>query len=50
MNYHRPITALLLMLPGLSWAPPQVGEPSIHPLLAAGGVVAVAIKFVKRKK
>jgi hypothetical protein len=51
MNYHRIITAILLMLPGLSWGPPvEVAEPSILPLLAAGGVVAVAVKFMRRNK
>ena len=52
MNYEKLITALLLLLPGLSWGQPlpDVPEPGILPLLAAGGIVAVAVKFLKRKK
>jgi len=55
MNPYKLITVFLLTLPGLSWGPPvlpppSVPEPSILPLLAAGGIVAVAIKFMKRKK
>jgi hypothetical protein len=51
MKYEKLITALLLLLPGLSWGPVgQVNEPSILPLLAAGGIVAVAVKFMRRKK
>ena len=50
MNVEKLLTALLLLLPGLSWAPPAVSEPSMLPLLAAGGVVAIAVKFMKRKR
>ena len=50
MRIDKLITALLLMLPGLSWGPAVVPEPSILPLVAAGGVVAVAVKFMRRKK
>ena len=49
MKLQKLITALLLLLPGLSWGV-DVPEPSILPLLAAGGVVAVAVKFMRRKK
>ena len=28
----------------------QIPEPGILPLLAAGGIVAVAVKFMRRKK
>jgi len=51
MKAEKLITALLLMLPGLSWGPTiPVPEPSILPLLAAGGIVMVAAKFMRRKK
>jgi hypothetical protein len=50
MNVEKLLTALLLLLPGLSWAPPALSEPSMLPLLAAGGVVAIAVKFMKRKR
>ena len=53
MNAQKLLTALMLMLPGLSWGtpPPVVApEPGILPLLAAGGIVAVAVKFMRRKK
>lgn len=53
MKSYNVITALILMLPGLSWGPgepDQIPEPGILPLLAAGGIVALAIKFMKRKK
>jgi hypothetical protein len=50
MKYEKLITALLLLLPAAAWAPVAVPEPSILPLLAAGGIVAVAVKFMKRKK
>jgi hypothetical protein len=52
MNVEKLLTTLLLLLPGLSWGVPpgSVPEPGILPLLAAGGIVAVAVKFMKRKK
>jgi hypothetical protein len=52
MPFTKLITALMLMLPGLSWAgaPFTVPEPEVLALLAIGGVAAVAIKFIKRKK
>ena len=53
MKTEKLITVLLLILPATSWAqtqPPAIPEPSILPLLAAGGVVAVAVKFMRRKK
>jgi hypothetical protein len=50
MKTEKLFTALLLMLPGLSWAPVVVPEPDVLPLLAAGGVIAVAVKLVRRKK
>ena len=52
MNAEKLLTTLLLLLPGLSWGPPPIieaPEPGILPLLAAGGVVAIAVKFIKRK-
>ena len=53
MPFSKLITALMLMLPGLSWAgepPVLVPEPEVLALLAIGGVAAVAIKFMNRKK
>ena len=50
MKSQKLITALMLMLPAAAWAPVAVPEPSILPLLAVGGVIAVAINFMKRKK
>ena len=51
MPFSKLITALMLMLPGLSWAgEPTVPEPEVLALLAIGGVAAVAIKFMNRKK
>ena len=53
MQFSKQITALMLMLPGLSWAgvpPVPVPEPEVLALLAIGGAAAVAIKFMKRKK
>ena len=53
MKSQKLITALLLMLPAAAWAaPPPVHapEPGILPLLAAGGIVMVAVKFMRRKK
>ena len=49
MKSQKLITVLLLMLPAAAWAE-VVPEPEILPLLAVGGVVAVAVKFMKRKK
>ena len=52
MKSQKLITALFLMLPAAVWAQPapQIPEPGILPLLAAAGVVAVAAKFMRRKK
>ena len=52
MNPHKLITAFLLMLPGLSWGVPPVAvpEPGTLPLLAAGGMVAGAVQYMRRKK
>ena len=51
MNMQRLLTVLILMLPALSWGTEAtVPEPGVLPLLAAGGVVAIAVKFMKRKK
>jgi hypothetical protein len=50
MKSQKLVTALLLMLPAAVWADQTVPEPGILPLLAAGGVVAVAVKFMRRKK
>jgi uncharacterized membrane protein len=54
MKSQKLITALMLMIPGLSWGgeppPVQVPEPEVLALLAVGGVAAAAIKFMKRKK
>ena len=50
MKIEKLITALLLMLPGLSWGQVAVPEPSMLPLLATAGVAAVAVKYMKRKK
>ena len=49
MKSSKLITAFLLMLPAAAWAV-QVPEPGILPLLAIGGVVAVAVTLVKRRK
>jgi hypothetical protein len=49
MKSSKLITAFLLMLPAAAWAV-QVPEPDILPLLAIGGVVAVAVTLVKRRK
>lgn len=50
MRYERIITTFILILPGLSWASVEVPEPGVLPLLAMGGVIAIAINFMKRKK
>ena len=52
MKTEKLITVLLLILPATLWAQPTpaIPEPGILPLLAAGGVVAVAVKFMRRKK
>jgi hypothetical protein len=52
MKSQKLITAVLFMLPGLSWGPPAtaVPEPGILPLLAVGGIVAVAAQYMRRKK
>ena len=54
MKYEKLITALLLIAPVSVYAgaapPPSVPEPGVLPLLAAGVAVAVAVKFMKRKK
>lgn len=52
MNKQKLITALLLMLPGLSWAQPapSVPEPGMLALLGAGGLVVAAVSFFRRKK
>ena len=51
MPFSKLITALVFMLPGLSWAGGvPVPEPEVLALLAIGGVAAVAIKFMNRKK
>ena len=58
MNKHMLFTALLLMLPGLSWGTlttppipiPSVTEPSTLALLGAGGVVAGLVWLIRRKK
>ncbi len=51
MKTEKLITVLLLILPATLWAqPPTIPEPGILPLLAAGGVVAVAVKFIRCKK
>jgi hypothetical protein len=51
MPFSKLITALMLMMPGLSWASaPTIPEPEVLALLAIGGVAAVAIKFINRKK
>ena len=63
MKSQKLITAVMLMLPGLSWGndcSPESGgmtcvhipapEPGILPLLAAGGIIMVAVKFMRRKK
>ena len=52
MKSQKLITALLLMLPGLSLAvtePIPVPEPEILALLAAGGIAAAVIKFIGKK-
>ena len=52
MNPQKLITAFLLLLPGLCWGPEPVSapEPGILPLLAVGGIVAVAVQFMRGKK
>ena len=50
MKTEKLVTVLLLLLPGASWAPVEVPEPGILPLLAAGGIVAIALNIIKRKK
>lgn len=56
MKSEKLVTALILMLPTTLWAVAGGGntvavpEPSILPLLAAGGVVGLAVKFMRRKK
>ena len=66
MKSQKLITAVMLMLPGLSWGNScgigyimnggitcvhvNVPEPGILPLLAAGGIIMVAVKFMRRKK
>jgi hypothetical protein len=48
---QRIITALLLIVPVSAYAGVDVvPEPEVLPLLAAGVAVAVAVKFMKRKK
>ena len=61
MKSQKLITAFLLILPGLSWAgfvTINVPEPDILPLLAVGGIgavavhyiVAAAVQYMRRKK
>ena len=51
MNIKNVLFLLPLVFPGLSWASvEQVPEPSILPLLLVGGVVALAVKFMGRKR
>ena len=52
MKSQKLITAVLLMLPGLSLGAPivNVPEPGILPLLAVGGIVTVAVQYMRRKK
>ena len=51
MRSEKIITALVLMSPPPLWAPEIIPEPSILPLLAAGGVVGIAVKYyICRKK
>jgi hypothetical protein len=55
MKSQKLITAVLLLLPGLSWGgfpmpPVSVSEPGLLPLLAVGCIVAVAVQFMRRKK
>jgi hypothetical protein len=55
MKSQKLITAVLLMLPGLSWGgfpmpPVSAPEPGILPLLAVGGIVTVAVQIMRRKK
>lgn len=54
MKSSKLITAFLLMLPAAAWAPtppPEtVPEPGILPLLALGGVLALAVAIVRRRK
>ena len=53
MKSQKLITALLLMLPGLSLAgfptTPPIPEPEILALLAVGGIAAAIIKFIGKK-
>jgi hypothetical protein len=57
MKSQKLITAFLLLLPGLSWGgggpitpPVSVSEPGLLPLLAVGGIVAVAAQYMRIKK
>jgi hypothetical protein len=46
---YKLITALLLMAPAAAWAGVVIPEPEVLPLLAVGGVVAVAVKFMRKR-
>ena len=50
MKSQKLITALLLMAPAITWASVPIPEPSLLPLIAVGGIVAVAVKFMRRKR
>ena len=45
------ITVIFLALPGLAWGQvAQIAEPGALPLIAAAGAIAMAVKFMNRKK
>ena len=46
---YKLITALILMAPAASWAQEAVPEPEVLSLLAVGGVIAVAVKFMRKR-
>ena len=50
MKIEMLVTVLLLLLPAAAWAPTEVPEPGVLPLLVAGGVIAVALKVIKRMR
>ena len=46
---YKLISALMLMVPAAAWAVAPMPEPEVLPLLVVGGVVAVAVKVMRRK-
>jgi hypothetical protein len=54
MNTLKLITAVLLILPGLSWGGEAMTisapEPGLLPLLAVGGIVVAVVHYMRGKK